>query len=220
VRLAGLLRREGRTGMTGERWLIIGLGNPGPGYAGNRHNAGYMVADVLAARAGARFRAGKFRAGVAEGRLAGQPVTLGKPLTFMNLSGGPVAGLAGYYRVPAAQLVVIHDELDIPFGTIRLKRGGGDNGHNGLRSVTASLGTREYYRIRFGIGRPPGRMDPAVFVLRDFSAAERKELPFLLDRAADAAEALVTDGLAAAQNAFHGAVPGADEGAGDPGVPG
>ena len=198
--------------MTGDRWLIVGLGNPGPGYAGHRHNAGAMVADVLAGRMDARFRAGKFRAAVAEGRLAGRPVTLGKPLTFMNLSGGPVAGLAGYYRIPAGQLVVIHDELDLPFGTIRLKRGGGDNGHNGLRSVTASLGTRDYYRVRFGIGRPPGRMDPAVFVLRDFTAAERKELPFLLDRAADAAEALLADGLAAAQNAFHGGIPEADGG--------
>jgi peptidyl-tRNA hydrolase, PTH1 family len=197
--------------MTGERWLIVGLGNPGPGYAANRHNAGYMVADVLAGRIGARFRAGKSRAAVAEGRLAGRPVTLGKPMTFMNLSGGPVAGLCGYYRVPAGQLVVIHDELDLPFGTIRLKLGGGDNGHNGLRAVTASLGTREYHRVRFGIGRPPGRMDPAVFVLRDFSAAERKELPLLLDRAADAAEALLTDGLAAAQNAFHGTAPRPDE---------
>ena len=206
--------------MSGERWLIVGLGNPGPGHAANRHNAGYMVADVLAERAGARFRAGRFQAAVAEGRLAGQPVTLGKPLTFMNLSGGPVAGLSGYYRVPAGRLVVIHDELDIPFGTIRLKRGGGDNGHNGLRAVTTSLGTRDYYRIRFGIGRPPGRMDPAAFVLRDFSAAERKELPFLLDRAADAAEALLTEGLAAAQNTFHGAVPGTGGDSGDPGVSG
>jgi PTH1 family peptidyl-tRNA hydrolase len=198
--------------MTGDRWLIVGLGNPGPDYAGNRHNAGAMVADVLAARIGARFRAGKFRAAAAEGQLAGRPVTIGKPLTYMNLSGGPVAGLSGYYRIPAGQLVVIHDELDLPFGTIRLKQGGGDNGHNGLRSVTASLGTRDYYRVRFGIGRPPGRMDPAVFVLRDFSAAERKELPFLLDRAGDAAEALLADGLAAAQNAFHGGIPQAEEG--------
>jgi PTH1 family peptidyl-tRNA hydrolase len=208
------LDREGGTGMTGERWLVVGLGNPGPGYAANRHNAGYMVADVLAARACTRFRAGKFQAVVAEGRLAGQPVTLGKPLTFMNLAGGPVAGLCRYYRVPADRLVVIHDELDLPFGTVRLKLGGGDNGHNGLRAVTSSLGTREYYRIRFGIGRPPGRMDPAVFVLRDFSAAERKELPFLLDRAADAAEVLLTQGLAAAQNAFHGGVSRGDEGSG------
>jgi peptidyl-tRNA hydrolase, PTH1 family len=196
--------------MTGDRWLIVGLGNPGPGYAGNRHNAGYMVADELAARIGARFRAGKFQAAVAEGRLAGQPVTLAKPMTFMNLSGGPVAGLSGYYRVPASQLVVIHDELDLPFGTIRLKLGGGDNGHNGLRSVTTSLGTRDYYRIRFGIGRPPGRMDPAAFVLRDFSTAERKELPFLVDRSADATEALLTGGLAAAQNAFHAGAPQTD----------
>jgi peptidyl-tRNA hydrolase, PTH1 family len=201
--------------MTGDRWLIVGLGNPGPAYAGNRHNAGYMVADELAARIGARFRAGKFQAAVAEGRLAGQPVTLAKPMTFMNLSGGPVAGLSGYYRVPAGRLVVIHDELDLPFGTIRLKRGGGDNGHNGLRSVTTSLGTRDYNRIRFGIGRPPGRMDPAAFVLRDFSTAERKELPFLVDRAADATEALLTEGLAAAQNAFHAGVPQAGGGAGD-----
>jgi peptidyl-tRNA hydrolase, PTH1 family len=190
--------------MTGERWLIVGLGNPGPGYAGHRHNAGSMVADVLAARAGARFRAGRFRAAVAEGRLAGQPVTLGKPLTYMNLSGGPVAGLSGYYRVPPGRLVVIHDELDLPFGTIRLKRGGGDNGHNGLRSVTAHLGTRDYYRVRIGIGRPPGRMDPAAYVLRNFAAPEAEELPLLLDRAADAVEALLTSGLAAAQNAFHG----------------
>jgi peptidyl-tRNA hydrolase, PTH1 family len=201
--------------MTGERWLVVGLGNPGPGFAGNRHNAGYMVADVLATRAGIRFRTGKFQAAVAEGRLAGQPVILGKPLAFMNLSGGPVAGLCRYYRLPASRLVVIHDDLDLPFGTIRLKQGGGDGGHNGLRSVTSSVGTPDYYRVRFGIGRPPGRMDPAVFVLRDFSAAERKELPFLLEQAADAAEALLAEGLAAAQNTFHG-VPRPDEGSGSP----
>ncbi|MBO0775272.1 MAG: aminoacyl-tRNA hydrolase [Actinobacteria bacterium] len=188
----------------GDRWLIAGLGNPGPDYAGNRHNAGFMVADVLAQRMGARFRAGRFSSAVAQGRLAGFPVILAKPLTYMNLSGSPVAGLAKYYKLPPAQLIVVHDELDIPFGTIRLKRGGGDNGHNGLRSVSVSLGTREYYRVRVGIGRPPGRMDPAAYVLRDFSAAQRKDLPFLLDRAADAVTALLSEGLAAAQNAFHG----------------
>ena len=193
--------------MNAERWLIAGLGNPGPGYAGNRHNAGYLTADVLAERAGARFRAGKFRALAAEGRLAEHSVIIIKPVTFMNESGIAVGGVSGYYRLGPDQIVVIHDELDLPFGTIRLKRGGGDNGHNGLRSVTAHLGTRDYYRVRIGIGRPPGRMDPAVFVLRDFSAAERKELPFLLDRAADAAQALLADGLAAAQNAFHGGIP-------------
>ena len=193
--------------MTAERWLVVGLGNPGPGYAANRHNAGFMVADLLAGRMGASFRAGKFQAMVADGRLAEFPVTLAKPLTFMNLSGGPVAGLGGFYKLPAGQIVVVHDELDLPFGVIRLKLGGGDNGHNGLRSVTASLGTREYYRVRFGIGRPPGRMDPAAFVLRDFAKPEREELPLLLDQAADAVEVLLTKGLAAAQNVFHGTGP-------------
>jgi PTH1 family peptidyl-tRNA hydrolase len=196
--------------MADERWLIAGLGNPGPEYAGNRHNAGYLVADELAARIGGRFRAGKYRSSVADGRLAGVPVTLVKPLTFMNESGGPIAALRSYYHLPPSQIVVIHDELDLPFGTIRLKLGGGDNGHNGLRSVTAALGTREYYRVRFGIGRPPGRMDPAAYVLRDFSAAERKELPFLVDRAADAVEALLSSGLAAAQNTFHGETAGGE----------
>jgi len=190
-----------------DRWLIAGLGNPGPSYVGNRHNAGYLTADVLAERAGARFKAGKFRALSAEGRLAGLAVIIIKPLTFMNESGIAVRGVSGYYRIGAGQTVVIHDELDLPFGTIRLKRGGGDNGHNGLRSVTAHLGTRDYYRVRIGIGRPPGRMDPAAYVLRDFSAAERKELPLVLETAADAVEALLTSGLAAAQNAFHGGSP-------------
>jgi peptidyl-tRNA hydrolase, PTH1 family len=189
--------------MPGERWLVAGLGNPGPGYAGNRHNAGFMTADVLAARMGARPRASKFRALAAEGRLSGFPAVTVKPLTFMNDSGGAVAGLSGYYRADPAHIVVIHDELDLEFGTIRLKQGGGDNGHNGLRSVTASLGTRDYFRVRIGIGRPPGRMDPAIYVLRDFSATERKELPLILETAADAVEALLAKGLAATQNAFH-----------------
>jgi PTH1 family peptidyl-tRNA hydrolase len=131
-------------------------------------------------------------------------VIIVKPLTFMNDSGISVAGVSGYHRLDQEHIVVVHDELDLPFGAIRLKRGGGDSGHNGLRSVTAHLGTPEYYRVRIGIGRPPGRMDPAAYVLRDFSAAERKELPFLLDQAADAVEALLADGLAAAQNRFHG----------------
>lgn len=189
----------------GEHWLIAGLGNPGPPYQGNRHNAGFLAADVLAARLGARWRASKFRALTAEGRLAGLRVVLAKPMTFMNESGAAIAGLRGYYRLTAETIVVIHDELDLPFGTLRLKRDGGDNGHNGLRSVTGSLHTPEYYRVRLGIGRPPGRMDPAVYVLRDFPASQRSELPFLLDRAADAVEMLLADGLAAAQNSFHSA---------------
>ncbi len=189
--------------MPEERWLIAGLGNPGPEYAGNRHNAGHMVVDLLAERMGARFKAHRTRNEVADGRLAGVPVTLAKPRTYMNLSGGLVAALAAFYKIPPERIVVVHDELDIPFGAVRLKRGGGDNGHNGLRSVTQSLGTNEYNRARFGIGRPPGRMDAATFVLRDFSAAERKELPLLIDRCADAVETLLSKGLAVAQNTFH-----------------
>ena len=189
--------------MADERWLIAGLGNPGPGYAGNRHNAGFMVADLLAAQIGARFKRDRSGALVAVGRLAGLPVTLAKPLSYMNLAGRPVAAVRSFYKIPPDRVLVVHDELDIPFAAIRLKLGGGDNGHNGLRSVTAALATRDYYRVRVGIGRPPGRMDPAAFVLRDFSAAERKQLPVLIDRAADAARALLGDGLAAAQNEFH-----------------
>jgi PTH1 family peptidyl-tRNA hydrolase len=189
--------------MAEDRWLIVGLGNPGPQYAGNRHNVGFMVVDVLAERIGATLKRDRARAEAATGMLAGTPVVLGKPLSFMNLSGGPVAALRGFYKLPADHIVVIHDELDLPFDTIRLKTGGGDNGHNGLRSVTVALGTRSYHRVRVGIGRPPGRMDPADFVLRDFSAAERPELPLLLARAADAVEALITHGITAAQNEYH-----------------
>ena len=196
--------------MADDRWLIAGLGNPGPEYAGHRHNAGFMVADLLAARAGSRFKRGRTRADVAVGRLAGLPVTLAKPKTFMNLSGGPVAALRSFYKIPPERIVVAHDELDLPFETIRLKLGGGDNGHNGLRSVTAAIGTRDYYRVRLGIGRPGGRMDPADFVLHDFSAAERKLLPEVLGRCADAVEALLGGGLAAAQNQFHAVGPQPD----------
>lgn len=190
--------------MADERWLVAGLGNPGPRYEGNRHNAGFMVADLLAARAGCSFRRDRSRAQAATGRLAGLPVTLAKPMTFMNLSGTPVAAIAGFYKVPADRIVVVHDELDLPFGAIRLKLGGGDNGHNGLRSVTARLGTRDYYRVRVGVGRPPGRQDPADFVLTDFRPAERKVLPLVLELAADAVETLLRSGLAAAQNEIHG----------------
>lgn len=192
--------------MADERWLIVGLGNPGSEYAGNRHNCGFMVADLLAGRIGARFKRDRSRARVAAGRLAGFPVTLAKPQSFMNASGGSVAALRSFYKIPAHRIVVIHDELDIPFGTIRLKQGGGDNGHNGLRSVTAALATRDYLRVRVGIGRPPGRMDAADFVLHDFSAAERKVLPDILERSADAVEAVLQRGLAAAQNEFHATV--------------
>jgi PTH1 family peptidyl-tRNA hydrolase len=186
-----------------DRWLIAGLGNPGPQYAGHRHNAGFMVAEVLAARMGVTMRRDRSGAAVATGLLAGVPVTLARPLAFMNVSGRPVAALAAFYKIPPERVLILHDELDLPFGAVRLKLGGGDNGHNGLRSVTAALGGPGYHRTRIGIGRPPGRMDPAGFVLRDFSPAERKDLPLVLDLAADASEALVAAGLAAAQNEFH-----------------
>jgi len=183
--------------------LVVGLGNPGPAYAGNRHNAGFMVLDLLGERVGARFTAHKGRADVVEGRLAGRRVVLAKPKCYMNESGGPVASLRDWFKVPADRILVVHDELDIPYAALRLKLGGGDNGHNGLRSITKAIGTREYLRVRFGVGRPPGRQDPAEFVLKDFSAAERKELPFHVDRAADAVEALLTGPLDSAQNVFH-----------------
>jgi PTH1 family peptidyl-tRNA hydrolase len=189
--------------MADDLYLVVGLGNPGPTYAGNRHNVGFMVADLLAERAGGKFKAHKGRADTVEGRLAGQRVILAKPKSFMNLSGGPAASLRDFFKIPVERIVVLHDELDIPWATLRLKRGGGDNGHNGLKSMTQSLGSKEYLRVRFGIGRPPGRQDPADFVLKDFTAVERKELPFHVDRAADAVEALLTGTLESAQNTFH-----------------
>jgi len=195
-----------------QRWLVAGLGNPGPGYAGNRHNVGFMVADVLAGRIGSGFKRDRSRTQVATGRLAGLPVIVAKPTSFMNLSGPPLVALAGFYKIPADRIVVIHDDLDLPFGTIRLKRGGGDGGHNGLRSVTRALGSRDFSRVRIGIGRPAGRQDPADYVLSNFGPAERNELPLTIELAADAVEALLRSGLAAAQNEIHalGTPPGAD----------
>lgn len=189
--------------MADERYLIVGLGNPGPRYAANRHNIGFAVVDMLAHRTGARFKAHKSRCEIAEIRLAGQPVVLAKPMSFMNESGGPVVNAAKFFKVDVEHIAVAHDELDLPFGSLRLKRGGGEGGHNGLRSMSASLGSKEYARVRFGIGRPPGRQDPADYVLRDFATAERKELAYFLDRAADAVEALISNGLEAAQNTFN-----------------
>ena len=184
--------------------LVVGLGNPGPEYAETRHNVGVRVVELLAARAGGgRFAKHKANADVLEGRLAGRRAVFAVPRTFMNVSGGPVAGLLRYYGVAAEDLVVVHDDLDLGFGVVRLKQGGGEGGHNGLRSISGSIGTKDYLRVRFGIGRPPGRQDPADFVLKRFSAAERKELEFAVDLAADAAEALLRDGLEPAQNRFH-----------------
>lgn len=183
-------------------WLIVGLGNPGEGYARNRHNIGFMVVDLLAQRIGAKFKAHKSRAQVAEGRLVGQRVVLAKPMSFMNLSGGPVTALRDFYKAPTSSIVAIHDELDIDYATLRLKLGGGDNGHNGLKSITKSLGPG-YYRVRCGVGRPPGRMEVADFVLKDFSSSERKELDWFVDRSADAVEALLTEGLERAQSTYN-----------------
>ena len=189
--------------MADDRSLVVGLGNPGPRYALTRHNAGFLVTDLLAERMGGRFKAHKARADVLEGRLAGQAVVLAQPRSFMNESGGPVVGVARFFKIPVERVVVVHDELDLPFGTIRVKRGGGDGGHNGLRSTTSALGSKEYARVRFGIGRPPGRQDPADYVLREFSAAERKDLAFFVDQAADVVEMVLTHGIEATQNQYH-----------------
>ena len=193
-------------------WLVVGLGNPGKEYAANRHNVGFMVADLLASRVGAKFgRAKRVQGEVAEGRLmspgqhsGGPKLVLLKPLTYMNLSGAPVVSLSQFFKVPVSNVIAVHDELDVPFGQIRAKRGGGEGGHNGLRSMSKSLADKEYARVRFGVGRPPGRQDPADYVLSDFAGAERKELDFLVDRAADVVEAIVLEGVEWAQNKYHG----------------
>lgn len=191
-----------------DTWLIVGLGNPGTEYSSNRHNVGQMVLDELARRAGGSFKVHKARAHVLEGRLGigGPRVVLAKPISYMNVSGGPVSALAKFYDIDPEHVVAVHDEIDIPFNTVKLKIGGGEGGHNGLRDISKALATKEYVRVRVGVGRPPGRMDTADFVLRDFAAAEKKELPFLLDDAADAVETVVKDGLPAAQQKFHTAV--------------
>jgi PTH1 family peptidyl-tRNA hydrolase len=195
-------------------WLVVGLGNPGPTYAGHRHNIGYLVVDELAKRLGGsrggaasvHWRSHKTgRADVVEGRLmpGGPRLVLARPRSYMNEIGGPTKALATFYKVPADHIIAIHDELDIPFDTMRVKLGGGDNGHNGLKSIRGSLGTGDFYRVRVGIGRPPGRQDVSDFVLSNYSGAERKVLPFQVDTAADAVESLVTDGLEKTQQRFN-----------------
>jgi PTH1 family peptidyl-tRNA hydrolase len=189
--------------VAGDLALIVGLGNPGPSYAGNRHNVGFMVLDELARRVGGRFTSHKAGADLLEGRLAGLRVIMARPRSFMNISGPAVAGTARYFKIPATDVVVVHDDLDLDYGVLKVKRGGGEGGHNGLRSISACLGSKDYLRVRFGIGRPPGRMDPADFVLRDFSPVQRRELDLLVDRCADAVEQLIAQGLAATQNQLH-----------------
>jgi PTH1 family peptidyl-tRNA hydrolase len=186
-------------------WLVVGLGNPGPDYVLTRHNAGYLVVDELAARMGASWRAHRTRrAEVADGRLGdGVRVSLAKPRAFMNEAGGPVSALAVYTKTPVDHLVAVHDDLDLEFGTVRVKQGGGDGGHNGLRSLRRSLGSGDFYRARVGIGRPPGLQDPADYVLSRFTAAQRRNLSEIITRTADAVEELVRSGLTTTQNRFH-----------------
>jgi PTH1 family peptidyl-tRNA hydrolase len=196
--------------VAGEVWLVVGLGNPGPSYAGNRHSVGYLVGNELADRMGGSLRAHKSgRADVVEGRLGGTGgiggarVVLARPRCYMNETGGPVSTLAKFYKVPVESIVAVHDELDLPFDTLRVKRGGGDNGHNGLRSMRKSLDSGDFYRVRLGIGRPSGRQSAADYVLSDYSSAERKQLSFQVDKAADAVESLVTDGLEQTQSRYN-----------------
>jgi len=187
-----------------EPLLVVGLGNPGPDYAKTRHNLGFVVADILADRIGSGFKVHK-RSGaeVATGRIAGRSVVLAKPRVYMNESGRQVGPLAKFYSVAPADVIILHDELDIDFGRIRLKFGGGVAGHNGLRSVSAALGTNDFQRVRIGVGRPPGRKSGATFVLENFTAAERPEVPTICEQAADATELLIELGLEPAQNTVH-----------------
>lgn len=188
-----------------DTWIVVGLGNPGPRYEATRHNVGQMVIDELAARRGESFKAHKAGARVAETwlRPGGAKLVLAKPNSFMNVSGGPVSSLAKFYGVEPERVVVVHDELDIPFDALKLKVGGGHGGHNGVRDVAKALGSPEFPRVRVGIGRPPGRQDPADWVLDPFSATDRKTLPNLLADAADATELLIDEGMLAAQQRWH-----------------
>lgn len=188
-----------------DTWLIVGLGNPGPRYEATRHNVGQMVLDELAARRRESFKAHKANARVVETwlRPGAAKLVLAKPNSFMNVSGGPASQLARFYGTEAERVVVVHDELDIPFDTIKLKVGGGHGGHNGVRDIAKALGTADFPRVRVGIGRPAGRQDPADWVLDPFGAAERTTLPILVSDAADAVETLIDDGLVAAQQRFH-----------------
>jgi PTH1 family peptidyl-tRNA hydrolase len=186
-------------------WLVVGLGNPGPDYAGHRHNVGQMAVSQLASDIGVTFKSHKANALVAEGwvRPGGPKLIIAKPNTFMNLSGGPVANLLKFYGVEPANLIVLHDELDIDFDVIRLKSNGGHGGHNGLRDIIAAIGTNEFNRVRIGIGRPPGRQDAADFVLSNFNSTEREILPHVLAHATDAVETIADEGILAAQQRFN-----------------
>ena len=187
-----------------EPLLVVGLGNPGPRYETTRHNLGFLVADILADRLGSGFKVHKKSGALATtGRLGGRSIVLAKPRVYMNESGRQVGPLANFYSVAPADVIIVHDELDIDFGRIRLKFGGGAAGHNGLRSVSSALGTNDFQRVRIGIGRPPGRKPGATFVLENFSTAERPEVGTICEQAADATELLIELGLEPAQNTVH-----------------
>jgi PTH1 family peptidyl-tRNA hydrolase len=184
-------------------FLVVGLGNPGRQYQGNRHNVGFRIVDQLAARAGVSSPREKYGAELFEIALGGERVILCKPMEFMNVSGQAVRQVAGYHKVPAAQTIVVHDELDVPFGRLKLGAGGGAGGHNGIRSIIADLGTPDFARVRVGIDRPPPEWKGADYVLANFTGAEQRQLPELIDLAADAVEEIVTRGLPAAMNKFN-----------------
>ena len=188
-------------------WLVVGLGNPGDKYAATRHNIGQMVIDELARRHSVKFSSHKSRTDIAAFKLGvgidAHSVIIGKSKSYMNETGGPVKALANFYSVEPTKIIALHDELDIPFAAIRTKLAGGDNGHNGLKSMTSSFGTPDYYRIRLGIGRPMGQQDPADFVLKAFSKVEQKDLAEFIDRGADVVESLITKGLEATQSAYN-----------------
>ena len=187
-----------------DAWLVVGLGNPGPTYERTRHNIGAIVIDELAQRFTSPLKRHKRAlAEVAEIKIGEHKVVIAKPLSYMNESGGPVKALASFYKVPLEQIIVLHDELDIPLGTIRLKLGGGDNGHNGLKSIRGAFGNGEWHRVRLGIGRPPGNQDPSDFVLKPFSSTESVEVSVLRENGAEATQKLITDGLLAAQSTFN-----------------
>ena len=192
--------------MTADTFLLIGLGNPGREYRDNRHNFGFMVIDRLCVRLGARGMKLQSKAIVTSAVYEGRKLLLAKPQTYMNLSGQSVQGLAHFYKLPLEQLLVVHDDLDIPFGVIRLRPGGGPGGQKGVASAIERLGTKDFARLRLGIGRPPGRMDPADYVLQDFSREETRSVSEILDRAAEAALSFVVDGLDKAMNKFNGEV--------------
>ena len=188
-------------------WLVVGLGNPGDQYAATRHNIGQMVIDELARRHNVKFTSHKSRTDIAAFKLGvgidAHSVIIGKSKSYMNETGGPVKALANFYSIEPTKIIALHDELDIPFAAIRTKLAGGDNGHNGLKSMTSSFGTPDYYRIRLGIGRPMGQQDPADFVLKAFSKVEQKDLAEFIDRGADVVESLMTKGLEATQSAYN-----------------